>query len=187
MTIEEMGWIVEAATGRGVDRGRLGVCLDTAHLWGAGYALDDEPAVDDLLAASIHRARRARARPSRRQPGWAVGRDRTVTSTSAWVASAKAGLGTWCATHALVDVPLILETPDLDAGWDALDMARVRALGAGGKVGVVRADGAGGAQTHMQLATRARLTPPEATSSLHLSAQKPGEYLAHIGQQYRRR
>ena len=49
VTIEELGAILDAAERHGADRSRLGICLDTAHLWGAGYALDDPSAVDDLL------------------------------------------------------------------------------------------------------------------------------------------
>ena len=35
-TIEELAAIRDAAAARGLD-GRLAFCLDTAHLWGAGY------------------------------------------------------------------------------------------------------------------------------------------------------
>lgn len=150
VTIEEMGWIVEAAARRGVDRGRLGVCLDTAHLWGAGYALDEPAAIDDLLAsldaigpdafALVHLNDSRVGRGSRQDRHEHIGMGRI----------GEAGLGHLVRHPRLVDVPLILETPDLDAGWDALDMARVRSLGAGPRqVRVVRADGAGGAHAHM--------------------------------------
>ena len=50
VTIAELGAILDAAARHGADRSRLGICLDTAHLWGAGYALDAPDAVDALLA-----------------------------------------------------------------------------------------------------------------------------------------
>ena len=49
VTIEELGAILDAAAHHGADRSRLGICLDTAHLWGAGYALDSPDAIDTLL------------------------------------------------------------------------------------------------------------------------------------------
>ena len=36
-TVEEIAAILEACAARGVPARRLGVCLDTAHLWGAGH------------------------------------------------------------------------------------------------------------------------------------------------------
>ena len=49
VTIEELGAILDAAERHGADRSRLGICLDTAHLWAAGYAIDDPMAIDELL------------------------------------------------------------------------------------------------------------------------------------------
>jgi len=49
-SLEDLVDILEAASTAGLDTERLGFCLDTAHLWGAGYALDDPDALDRLLA-----------------------------------------------------------------------------------------------------------------------------------------
>lgn len=50
-TLEELGELVAA-----VDHPQLGVCLDTAHSWAAGYALDTKDGVDrfvDLAAKTV--------------------------------------------------------------------------------------------------------------------------------------
>jgi len=132
VTIEELGAILDAAQRRGADRSRLGVCLDTAHLWGAGYAMDDPVAIDHLLEnadrllgrdglALVHlndsRVRRG-SRTDRHEHigGGSIGGD---------------GLGHLLRHPRLADVPMILETPGMASGWDARNMARVRSLLAG--------------------------------------------------------
>jgi deoxyribonuclease IV len=49
-TIEELADIWQAAESAGVPANRLRLCLDTAHLWSAGYALNEPDAIDALLA-----------------------------------------------------------------------------------------------------------------------------------------
>ena len=49
VTIEELALLAEAIAARGIPRERVGFCLDTAHLWGAGYAISDPAAIDALL------------------------------------------------------------------------------------------------------------------------------------------
>jgi len=36
VSVEQLAAVLETAAARGLD-GRIGFCLDTAHLWGAGY------------------------------------------------------------------------------------------------------------------------------------------------------
>ena len=43
-TLEELGRFI-----RGVDHPQLGVCLDTAHAWAAGYEINSQRGVDDFL------------------------------------------------------------------------------------------------------------------------------------------
>ncbi|MEO6991722.1 MAG: deoxyribonuclease IV [Candidatus Baltobacteraceae bacterium] len=50
-TLEELGALLRA-----VDHPQLGVCIDTAHSWAAGYQIDDQPGVDrfvDAIATEI--------------------------------------------------------------------------------------------------------------------------------------
>src|SRR3954451_14106455 len=48
-TAEQLAAIDDALTAEGVDRDRTAFCLDTAHLWGAGYRIDTEEGVDETL------------------------------------------------------------------------------------------------------------------------------------------
>jgi deoxyribonuclease-4 len=133
VTIEELGAILDAAERHGADRSRLGVCLDTAHLWGAGYAIDDPLAIDALLEstdrllgpdglAMIH------LNDSRVRRGSRSDRHEHVGAG----AIGGGGLGHLLRHPRLVGIPVILETPGMDTGWDAVNMSRVRTLLAGG-------------------------------------------------------
>jgi deoxyribonuclease-4 len=151
-TVEELAAILDAAQLLGVDRARSGVCLDTAHLWSSGYALDEPSAIDALLArvdgtmgpdalTMVHLNDSRAARGSRQDRHEHLGDGRIGES----------GLGHVVRHPRLARVPMILETPDLDDGWDALDMQRVRTLLVGGSLadpGVVPVRDAGGARTH---------------------------------------
>jgi deoxyribonuclease-4 len=129
VSIEELGAILDAATRHGADPGRLGICLDTAHLWGAGYALDDPVAIDALLAevdalvgsgrlAMIHLNDSSAPRGSRTDRHEHIG---------GGLIGAR-GLGHLLAHPGLRAVPTYLETPGMEAGWDAVNMDRVRRL-----------------------------------------------------------
>jgi deoxyribonuclease-4 len=158
VTIEELAAVIDAAERRGIDRPRLGICLDTAHLWSAGYAVDDPVVIDGLLAAvdanlgdtalaMVHLNDDRAGRGSRQDRHEHLGDGRI----------GDLGLGHLARHPRLVGVPMLLETPDLDAGWDAVDMARVRAYLAREPVtagtlpaqDVVPAAGVGGARVHI--------------------------------------
>ena len=48
-TVPEVAAILRAATAAGAPKARVGICLDTAHLWGSGYDLSDPDAIDALV------------------------------------------------------------------------------------------------------------------------------------------
>ena len=129
VTIDELGAILDAAERHGADRSRLGICLDTAHLWGAGYALDDPLAIDAVLEATdallgpdglamIH------LNDSRVRRGSRLDRHEHIGAG----AIGGSGLGHLLRHPRLASMPMILETPGMDTGWDAVNMARVRRL-----------------------------------------------------------
>ena len=60
-----------------------------------------------------------------RAPGVALGSSRAHRRTAS---SARSGLGHLVRHPRLARVPMLLETPGMDAGWDAVNMARVRGL-----------------------------------------------------------
>ncbi|HEY2888683.1 MAG TPA: TIM barrel protein, partial [Candidatus Limnocylindrales bacterium] len=49
--VPELATLLEAIAARGVGSGRVAICLDTAHLWGAGQDVSDPAAIDAFLAA----------------------------------------------------------------------------------------------------------------------------------------
>ena len=195
VSIGEVAAIIEAVGRRAVDRHRLGICLDTAHLWAAGYAMDDPVAIDSLLAevdevlgpdglAMVHLNDNRAARASRQDRHEHLGDGRIGGR----------GLGHLVRHPRLSRVPMLLETPGMDAGWDAVDHGACAGLpgrGSGDRwlARDVRCGARHGwrwcAGAHARLGTGTRLTPLHATSPLHRSARGAPVPLAYIGQQYR--
>ncbi len=130
-TIEELAMILESAEARGLD-GRLAVCLDTAHLWGAGYDVSKPTAIDDLLTgfdrliglqrlAMIHLNDSTAARGSRH--------DRHTHLGEGLIG--RAGLAHLLCHPALDHVTYYLETPGMEDGFDAINVARLGDLASG--------------------------------------------------------
>lgn len=129
--IEELALILEGAEGRGLD-GRLGFCLDSAHLWGAGYDVSSPAGVDDVLAsfdrlvglerlAMVHLNDSVSAMGSRHDRhahlgDGQIGRD---------------GLAHLLCHPRLDHVAFYLETPGMEDGWDAVNVARMGDMAAG--------------------------------------------------------
>lgn len=130
-TIEELAMILDAAGARSLD-GRLAVCLDAAHLWGAGYDVASPLAIDDLLRtfdrliglprlAMIHLNDSYSARGSRQDRHahlgeGLIGRD---------------GLAHLLCHPSLDHVAFYLETPLMEQGFDSVNVARLGDLAAG--------------------------------------------------------
>lgn len=130
-TIEELAMVLDSAGERGLD-GRLAVCLDSAHLWGAGYDVSDPDAIDDLLLdfdrligldrlAMIHLNDSTSARGSRH--------DRHTHLGEGLIG--REGLAHLLCHPALSHVAYYLETPGMEAGFDAINVARLGDLAAG--------------------------------------------------------
>jgi deoxyribonuclease-4 len=131
-TLEELGMIDEALGAAGVDRGRIGFCLDTAHLWGAGYAIDEPGGVDDLLAAfdrllGLERLRMVHLIDSRSERGSRADRHEHVAAGRIGAA----GLGRFLDHPGLGRVAYLLETPGMDDGYDEVNLRRVQDVAAG--------------------------------------------------------
>ena len=130
-TIEELAMVLDSAGERGLD-GRLAVCLDSAHLWGAGYDVSNPAAIDDLLVdfdrligldrlAMIHLNDSASARGSRH--------DRHTHLGEGLIG--REGLAHLLCHPALSHVAYYLETPGMEDGFDAINVARLADLAAG--------------------------------------------------------
>jgi deoxyribonuclease-4 len=131
-TIEELTLIDRAAGEAGVDRSRVGFCLDTAHLWGAGYPIDTAGGVDDVLerfdrALGLERLRLVHLNDSRDECGSRSDRHEHIGAGRIGTA----GLRRILDHPGLAHVAYVLETPGMDEGWDAVNMRRVQDIAAG--------------------------------------------------------
>jgi deoxyribonuclease-4 len=130
-TIEELAMILDAAGARGLGP-QLAVCLDSAHLWGAGYNVAEPDAIDDLLLdfdrliglnrlAMIHLNDSTCERGSRHDRHTHLG-DGSIGRT---------GLAHLLCHPALSHVAYYLETPGMEDGFDAVNVARLTDLALG--------------------------------------------------------
>jgi len=130
-TLEELAQVLDSATRRGLD-GRLRVCLDVAHLWGAGYDVASPTAIDELLdkadnlfglerLAMVHLNDSCSARGSRRDQHTHLGEGEIGAS----------GLAHFLCHRALDHVAFYVEIPDAERGYDAVNVARLADLANG--------------------------------------------------------
>ncbi len=131
-TVEDLSDIADALARRGVGPERVGFCLDTAHLFGWGYAIDEPDAVDDVLArvdallgpgriVMVHLNDSKAERGSRYDRHEHLGAGRIGA----------AGLHRLLTHPSLAGVPHYLETPGMDEGCDAMNVRNALRIGAG--------------------------------------------------------
>ena len=131
-TIEELVAIANRAAAMGVAEHRLGFCVDVAHAWGAGVAMDDPDAIDAWLAdfdlqLGLGRLAMIHFNDSRSERGSHTDRHEHVGAGRI----GPRGLGHLLAHPRLREVPFVLETPGMDEGYDAINLQRCQALLAG--------------------------------------------------------
>lgn len=131
-SIEELARIAERAAALGVAERRLGFCLDAAHAWGAGVAMDDPDAIDAWLEAFDHelglrRLVMVHLNDSRSERGSRTDRHEHVGAGRI----GPRGLGHLLRHTRLRDMPFVLETPGMDEGYDKVNLERCGALLAG--------------------------------------------------------
>jgi len=129
-TIEEMAAVLDAAGARGID-GRLGVCLDTAHLWGAGYDISTPRGIDSLLLefdARIGLSRLLMVHFNDSHSPLGSRRDRHANIGDGRIGTA--GLAHLLCHPALDHVAFLLETPGMEDGFDLVNMTRIADLAA---------------------------------------------------------
>jgi len=131
-SLEELASIADLLGTRGIRRGDVGFCLDLAHAWGAGIDVGDPAVVDAFLGGfdarigldrlvlvHLNDTRSALGSRSDRHEHLAAGRIPAE------------GLAHVLRHPRLIEATYILETPGMDAGYDAINMERARALWAG--------------------------------------------------------
>lgn len=136
VTLEELAAIADALGLAGVPEDRVAFCLDTAHLWGAGYRLDDPAVVDEVVdrfdaLLGLGRLRMVHLNDSRAEPGSRTDRHEHV---GAGRIGAR-GLARVLTHPGLAHVAYYLETPGMDEGWDGVNLARALALAVGDPLG----------------------------------------------------
>ena len=127
-TVEELARILDGV-GRGVGANRLAFCLDTAHLWGAGYDIatpEGAAAVVDRFAGLIglERLPLVHLNDSRSLLGSRTDRHEHVGAGRI----GPLGLGALLRDRRLAGATFIMETPGADEGWDAVNLRRARSL-----------------------------------------------------------
>lgn len=130
--VPELAAVLEACAARGVDLARLAFCLDTAHAWGAGHAIDRAEGVDDFLATfdaeiGLARLRMVHLNDSRAERGSRS--DRHEHLGAGLIGTD--GLRRVLVHPALAHVVYVLETPGMEEGYDAINLRRAQAIAAG--------------------------------------------------------
>mgnify|MGYP006270103369 CR=1 FL=1 len=131
-SIEELAAIAEAADRAGVPAERFAFCLDTAHAWGAGYAISEPEGVDALLdrfdeLVGLARLRMLHLNDSKAALGSNLDRHEHLGAGSI----GSRGLARILTHPGLAHVVAYLETPGMDEGYDAVNVARAIALARG--------------------------------------------------------
>ena len=130
--LEEVATVLDEIAARGVPARRVAICLDAAHLWGAGYPISDPAAVDELVddvdrLIGLDRLAMIHFNDSRATLGSRADRHEHVGAGSI----GPAGMGALVRHPRLAGVCYYLETPGMDEGFDAINAARTRDLLAG--------------------------------------------------------
>lgn len=157
-TIEELAVVLDAAGAGGLD-GRLAICLDAAHLWGAGYDVSSPTAIDALLDdfdRLIGLRRLVMIHLNDSSSGLGSRHDRHAHIGEGKIG--REGLAHLLCHPRLDHVAFYLETPGMEDGYDAVNMARLGDLAAGRPLTAGPAAETGGAVSHERRPHARRVT-----------------------------
>ena len=129
--LDELAAIAEAAAVRGVPPSRLGFCIDTAHAWAAGIDVSQPAAIDAFLATfdariGLDRLVMLHLNDSKSELGSHLDRHEHLGAGRIGVA----GLGHLLRHPGLAHATYYLETPGMDEGYDAINVARAHDIAA---------------------------------------------------------
>ena len=130
--VDEMGAVLAAIAARGVPLGRVAICLDTAHLWGAGHPIDTAAGVDRLVGEfgdriGLERLAMIHLNDSKSELGSRMDRHEHLGAG----AIGPEGLRRILTHPGLREVTYYLETPGMDEGYDAVNAGRAHDLAEG--------------------------------------------------------
>lgn len=126
--IEELAAILDGVAARGA-AGRLAFCLDTAHLWGAGYdisSVEGAGAVIDRFAEVIGLDRLPLVHLNDSRSTLASRTDRHEHVGAGRIGPV--GLGAMLRDPRLARAAFVMETPGTEDGWDGVNLRRALAL-----------------------------------------------------------
>ncbi|MDL2335127.1 MAG: deoxyribonuclease IV [Chloroflexota bacterium] len=131
-SLEDLSDILGAAVDAGLPLERLGVCLDTAHLWGAGYDVGSAAWLEGFAERSERLLGRENVvmlhlNDSRTELGSRLDRHEHIGAGK----MGHEGLRDLLNHPWLGTLPTFLETPGMDAGYDVLNLDRARLLADG--------------------------------------------------------
>ncbi len=134
-SIADLVDIFEAMAAARLPLDRFGVCLDTAHLWAAGYDIADGRGVGRLITDIEHhlgleRVLMLHLNDSRTSLDSHIDRHEHIAAGQLGEHGIRALLDEpWLAT-----LPTFLETPGMDSGYDQVNLERVRLVAAGDRL-----------------------------------------------------
>ncbi len=131
-SIEDLADIIGASAASGLPMDRIGICLDTAHLWGAGYDVSTADGIDDLVARVDEILGRERVvalhlNDSRTEKGSRLDRHEHIGAGRI----SDRGMSELLHHPWLASLPTYLETPGMDSGYDQINLERARMVIAG--------------------------------------------------------
>ncbi len=132
VSLDELEAVVESIASHGGDVARVALCLDTAHLWAGGVAIGDDESVDALVdeldtRVGIERVAMIHLNDSKSALGSRLDRHQHLGAGEIGVP----GLRRLLSHPRLAGVAYYLETPGMDEGYDAVNVARAYAIAAG--------------------------------------------------------
>ena len=135
-SVEELASIAGRIAALGIPDDRVGFCIDTAHAWGAGIDLASPSAIDDFIGAFDDRIGLGRLvlvhlNDSRSDRGSRTDRHEHLGAGQI----GPEGLAHVLRHPRLAHATYLLETPGMDVGYDAINLARARDLVAGRPLG----------------------------------------------------
>jgi deoxyribonuclease-4 len=128
-TLEDLADIADAAAAAALPADRLGFCLDTAHLWGAGYDISTGAGVDRVVGRIDDLIGRENVvmlhlNDSRTTVGSRLDRHEHIAAGKLGATGMREVLmHPWLTT-----LPAFLETPGMDVGYDLVNLERARQL-----------------------------------------------------------
>jgi deoxyribonuclease IV len=130
--VPEIAALLEAIAARGVDSRHIAICLDTAHLWGAGHPINTAEGVDRLVTEfddriGLERLAMIHLNDSKSELGSRMDRHEHLGAG----AIGPDGLRRILTHPGLQHAIYYLETPGMDTGYDAINAERARDLAEG--------------------------------------------------------